>query len=66
MGTLAGGWLMGRSWIVAEGLAAGNDEDFLEAKKSTASFYLSQILPRAGALEAAVTAGSAPLTGARF
>jgi 3-(methylthio)propanoyl-CoA dehydrogenase len=66
MGTLAGGWLMGRSWIVAEGLAAGTDEDFLEAKKSTASFYLSQILPRASALEAAVTAGSAPLTGARF
>ena len=68
MGTLAGGWLMGRSWIAAEGLLASgeNDGEFLKDKKSTAAFYLSQILPRTAALDAAVTAGSAPLTSARF
>ncbi len=68
MGTLAGGWLMGRSWIAAEGLLAsgGSDGEFLEDKKLTVAFYLSQILPRTAALEGAVTAGSAPLTSARF
>jgi 3-(methylthio)propanoyl-CoA dehydrogenase len=68
MGTLAGGWLMGRSWIAAEGLLAsgGNDAEFLEDKQTTAAFYLSQVLARTAALEAAVTAGSAPLTSARF
>ncbi|MEX2424855.1 MAG: acyl-CoA dehydrogenase [Acidimicrobiia bacterium] len=63
MGTLAGGWLMARSWLEADRMleADEGDPDFLTTKKATASFYLTQLLPKANGLVPAVTAGSQPL-----
>ena len=60
MGTLTGGWLMARSWLAADRLlsAGQGDEEFLTAKKSTASFYLTQLLPKTAGLEPAVTGGA--------
>ena len=40
--------------------AAGSDDAWLDSKVDTAVFYATNILPRAGGLEAAATAGSAP------
>ncbi|MFQ5467348.1 MAG: acyl-CoA dehydrogenase [Kiloniellaceae bacterium] len=66
-GTVAGGWLMGRSAAAAQrrlGAGASNGgetADFLRAKIATARFYVDNILPRAAA-EAATVAGGAPST----
>jgi 3-(methylthio)propanoyl-CoA dehydrogenase len=60
-GIVAGGWLLARSALVADELAAGDgggfDEPFLTAKRTTARFYATQLLPQAGGLTGAVTAG---------
>jgi hypothetical protein len=60
-GIVAGGWLLARSALVADELAAGDgggfDPSFLEAKRTTARFYATQLLPQAGGLTGAVTAG---------
>jgi alkylation response protein AidB-like acyl-CoA dehydrogenase len=58
-GTVAGGWLMARGALAAQGeLAAGKgDAAFLQAKILTARFYGEHILPRASALHAGATAG---------
>jgi 3-(methylthio)propanoyl-CoA dehydrogenase len=63
MGTLAGGWLMARSWLEADRMLSESDgdSDFLTTKKATAAFYLTQLLPKANALVPAVTAGVGPL-----
>jgi hypothetical protein len=60
LGTVAGGWLMARSAIVAhrsldEPAAA---RDFLYAKIATARFYAEHILPQARAFADAVTSGA--------
>jgi 3-(methylthio)propanoyl-CoA dehydrogenase len=66
MGTLCGGWLMGRSWSAAERLRVSDagDTAFLAAKQATARFYLDQLLPRVAGLEPQVTAGADPLYAA--
>ncbi len=63
VGTVLGGWLLGRqAAAAADKLAAGDmDEDFLRAKIATAGFYAGQLLPQAAGLEGAVTGGSDPL-----
>jgi hypothetical protein len=53
--TTLGGFLLARSALAAR------NTSFAEAKKSSAEFYVGQLLPPASALLAAVTAGSAPL-----
>jgi hypothetical protein len=58
VGYVCGGWQMARAALVAQDrLAAGEDISFHEAKLVTARFYAEQILPKAGALAAAVRAG---------
>ncbi len=60
-GTVAGGWMMARSALIArerKGMS-GADRDFLEAKLATARFYLEHLLPLAGALAQTVTQGAA-------
>ncbi len=60
-GTVAGGWLMARSALIAlERLnLPGADRAFLEGKLATARFYLEHLLPQAGALAQTVTRGAA-------
>ena len=62
-GTVTGGWLMAKAALVATAdLRSGKgNEKFLRAKILTARFYGEHILPRAGSLKAATTAGSATL-----
>ncbi|NNL49108.1 MAG: acyl-CoA dehydrogenase, partial [Acidimicrobiia bacterium] len=58
LGTVLGGHFMGQSLVAAESLADARDGDqeFLEAKIATASFYLDQLLPQAIGLVDAIVA----------
>ena len=60
LGTVIGGWLMGKSALAASALLAdgGGDADFLHAKLATARFYGEQILPTVMGLIEAVVADS--------
>jgi alkylation response protein AidB-like acyl-CoA dehydrogenase len=58
-GTVLGGWLLARQAVAARPGAAA--DPFLAAKVTTARYYLEQVLPLAGALLPAVTAGAADL-----
>jgi 3-(methylthio)propanoyl-CoA dehydrogenase len=63
-GLVVGGWLMARSALAASRLlrtATGADAVFLREKIATARFYAGQLLPQAGGLLPAVTAGAGPL-----
>ncbi len=64
-GIVVGGWLLAESALTAAELAAGDgggmEAAFLEAKQTTARFYATQLLPQAGGLTGAVTAGYADL-----
>ena len=60
LATTLGGFLLARAAVRAS--AAGHP--LAEAKLASARFYVSQLLPPAAALRAAVTAGSAPLRAA--
>jgi hypothetical protein len=64
-GLVTCGWLLGRSAEAALGLLASGggayDPDFLRAKVATARFYAAQLLPQAGGLLPAVTAGTTDL-----
>jgi alkylation response protein AidB-like acyl-CoA dehydrogenase len=65
-GTVFGGYLLARSAVVAAKLLAGDGYDdprFLEDKQTTARFYCEQLLPQAGGLVGAVTAGKQSLFG---
>jgi len=61
MGIVAGGWLLAESALTADELASGDgggfDAEFLAAKRTTARFYATQLLPQALGLTGAVTAG---------
>jgi alkylation response protein AidB-like acyl-CoA dehydrogenase len=63
MSITAGGWLSARMALAAKRrLDEGEtDEAFLSAKIATAHFFAEDILPGAGALLAAVEAGSSPV-----
>jgi alkylation response protein AidB-like acyl-CoA dehydrogenase len=58
LATTLGGFLLARAALVADGGALAG------AKLASAQFYVTQLLPPAQALRAAVTAGSAPLRAA--
>lgn len=60
LGTILGGWLMGKAGMVAvEGQKQGDGEqDFLAGKVATTRFYGEQLLPRAIGLAPAIQAGS--------
>jgi alkylation response protein AidB-like acyl-CoA dehydrogenase len=62
-GTVVGGWMLARGAIAARArLKDGSgDPAFLSAKIVTARFYGEHILPRAGSLKAAATAGAATI-----
>jgi hypothetical protein len=65
-GLVVCGWLLARSAVAAVRLAGQGgdsrfDADFLRAKVVTARFYATQLLPQAGGLVGAVTAGAADL-----
>ena len=57
LGTVTGGWLMGKSALAASRLleAGEGDEDFLRAKLATACFYGEQLLPSSLGLIESVT-----------
>ena len=69
-GTVAGGWLMARAALVANGkLAGGGDPEFYRAKIVTARFYAEHILPQSAGLVSVVTGGASSvlaLTEAQF
>jgi alkylation response protein AidB-like acyl-CoA dehydrogenase len=69
-GIVTGGWLLTKSAIAASALRAGDhdgfSEDFLDQKLVTARFYMTQLLPQAAGLVAAITAGPADLFAATF
>ena len=50
LATTVGGWLMARQYLAVE----GSDD---VARRATAEFFLTQLVPQATALEAQVTAG---------
>ena len=57
------GWLLAKAALAArrllgEELGGGFDAEFLRAKIATARFYATNVLPQAGGLLGAVTAGS--------
>ncbi len=62
-GTVAGGYYLAREALHAAADLAGNGapDPWLEAKIDTSIFYASQLLPQAGGLLPAVTAGAAQL-----
>jgi hypothetical protein len=55
-GIVAGGWVMARQAIAAESLGA--DDPYNRAKRTTARFYLEELLPQVHGLVAAIKAGS--------
>ncbi len=63
-GLVAGAWAMGRQALAARaagGDASGDEATFLEAKVTTARFFIGQLLPAVHGLEPAVTAGASVL-----
>lgn len=59
VGYVTGGWLMAKSALVAQQKQAdGESSGFYEGKLMTARFYAEQVLPKSGALRAAVQYGS--------
>jgi len=59
-GVAHGGWHMARAALACRRrLAEGSDDPFLAAKLATAACYAAYVLPRAGALSAAVQHGAA-------
>ena len=63
LGLTLGGWVMARTWDVAEQRKAAEPDraDFWRAKQTSSRFFLDQILPAAPALLPAVTSGAAAL-----
>ena len=59
-GTVAGGWLLAHSALVARRRLETGDGDraFLEAKIKTAHFYADNLLPQAAALARSVVRGA--------
>ncbi len=63
--TVVAAWGMARSLLAAKARLDSGDTDtrFLSAKLTTASFFMDNVLPRAGAFAQAVTAGSDNIMG---
>jgi hypothetical protein len=60
-GNLVAGWQLARALIAAED-ALATDKAFMAAKITTARFYAEHILPRTGALRAAIVDGADSVT----
>ena len=60
-GNLVAGWQLARALLAAED-ALATDKPFMEAKIATARFYAEHILPRTGALRAAIVNGADSVT----
>jgi 3-(methylthio)propanoyl-CoA dehydrogenase len=60
-GNLVAGWQLARALLAAED-ALATDKDFMAAKITTARFYAEHILPRTGALRAAIVDGADSVT----
>ncbi|HEU6455176.1 MAG TPA: acyl-CoA dehydrogenase [Roseateles sp.] len=60
-GNLVAGWQLARALMAAED-ALATDKDFMSAKIATARFYAEHILPRTGALRAAIVDGADSVT----
>lgn len=66
MGTVVGGWQMARAALAASGKLGACEEHekgFLDAKITTARFYMQHVLPRARAYARAACAGSESTMG---
>ncbi|MDE0059066.1 MAG: acyl-CoA dehydrogenase [Defluviicoccus sp.] len=63
LGTVAGGWLLARSALVADARAEEDGEAFYRTKVETARFYAECVLPRAASLKRAAIGGAALLDG---
>ena len=63
LGTVAGGWLLARSAVVADVRAEADGDAFYRAKVETARFYAECVLPRAASLKRAAIGGAALLDG---
>ena len=63
LGTVAGGWLLARSAVVADARTEEDGEPFYRAKVETARFYAECVLPRAASLKRAAIGGAALLDG---
>ena len=63
LGTVAGGWLLARSAVVADARAEEDGDAFYRAKVETARFYAECVLPRAASLKRAAIGGAALLDG---
>jgi alkylation response protein AidB-like acyl-CoA dehydrogenase len=62
-GNLMAGWQMGRSLLVAQAqMAAGVDQDFMQAKISTARFYADHILTKVPGLRDSIVDGADAVT----
>ncbi|UCV08209.1 acyl-CoA dehydrogenase [Dechloromonas denitrificans] len=63
-GIVAGGWLMAKSAALAvKQIAAGNSDQFYQAKLATATYFAAHQLPFASAYAAEVTGGSESVFG---
>lgn len=60
-GNLVAGWQLARALMAAED-ALATDKAFMQAKITTARFYAEHILPRTGALRAAIVDGADSVT----
>jgi len=60
-GNLVAGWQLARALMAAED-ALATDKEFMAAKITTARFYAEHILPRTGALRAAIVDGADSVT----
>jgi alkylation response protein AidB-like acyl-CoA dehydrogenase len=66
VGITCGGWMMARLALAAHRrMADGADDPFLPAKIATARFFAEALLPKTGALLAAVQAGSGSIQAFR-
>ncbi len=65
LGTVAGGYLLARSAVIADSRAAAADADdpFYRSKVETARFYAECVLPRAASLKHAAIGGAELLQG---
>ena len=62
-GNVMAGWQMGRSLLVAQAqLAAGVDQEFMQAKISTARFYADHILTKVPGLRDSIVEGADAVT----
>ena len=63
LGTVAGGWLLARSALIADAANPAGESAFYRSKVETARFYAECVLPRAQSLKREAVRGAALLDG---